>query len=157
MKLHQLIKTTTRSRKRVGRGIGSGKGKTAGRGTKGAKARGKIPLGFIGGTLPLYKKLPFRRGLGNPKVSAKMLPINVSSLAVLKPSSKVDIAILIQSGIVKEKEIRKVGVKIVGKGDLNIPLTVAVPISKSAAAVIEKAGGKVIRQLADHPERSRRI
>lgn len=143
MKLHQLIKTTTRSRKRVGRGIGSGKGKTAGRGTKGAKARGKIPLGFIGGTLPLYKKLPFRRGLGNLKASVKMLPINVSSLEVLKPNSKVDIEILIQSGIVKEKEIRKVGVKIVGKGDLNIPLIIAVPISKSAAAVIAKAGGKI--------------
>lgn len=157
MKLHQLIPTTTRSKKRLGRGIGTGRGKTGGRGTKGAKARGKIPLGFIGGTLPLYKKLPLRRGLGNPKVSVKMLPINVSSLAVLKPNSKVDIEILIQSGIVKEKEIRKVGVKIVGNGDLNIPLTVAVPISKSAAAVIDKAGGKVILQLKDHPERSRRI
>lgn len=143
MKLHQLIKTTTRGRKRVGRGIGSGKGKTAGRGTKGAKARGKIPLGFIGGTLPLYKKLPFRRGLGNPKVSVKMLPINVSSLSIFSSHSKVDIASLIQSGIVKEKEIRKVGVKIVGRGGLDIPLTVSLPTSKSAAAVIEKAGGRI--------------
>lgn len=143
MKLHQLIPTTTRSKKRLGRGIGTGRGKTAGRGTKGAKARGKMPLGFIGGTLPLYKKLPFRRGLGNPRVSAKMLPINVSSLAILKPRSKVDIEILIQSGIVKESKIKKVGVKIVGKGDLNIPLTVLLPISKSAAAVILKAGGKI--------------
>ncbi len=71
MKLHQLSVVSHRSKKRVGRGLGSGKGKTGGRGTKGQKARGKIALGFIGGTLPLYKKLPYRRGLGNAKQTQK--------------------------------------------------------------------------------------
>lgn len=70
MKLNQLIKVKTKNKKRLGRGIGSGKGKTAGRGTKGQKARGKIPAGFVGAT-PLYKKLPLRRGKGNPKLSKK--------------------------------------------------------------------------------------
>ena len=57
--------------KRLGRGIGSGKGKTGGRGSKGQKARGKVPLAFAGSNLPLYKKLPLRKGLGNRKVSGK--------------------------------------------------------------------------------------
>lgn len=69
MKLHQLTKIKTKDKKRLGRGIGSGKGKTAGRGTKGQKARGKIPQTFTGG-LSLYKKLPLRRGYGNPKMSS---------------------------------------------------------------------------------------
>lgn len=70
MKLHELMKVRAKSRKRLGRGLGSGKGKTAGRGTKGQKARGKIPATFVG-SLPLYKKLPLKRGQGNPKPSKK--------------------------------------------------------------------------------------
>ena len=62
MQLHKLFKTTDKKAKRVGRGLGSGKGKTSGRGMKGQKSRENIPAGFIGGTLPLYKKLPYRRG-----------------------------------------------------------------------------------------------
>lgn len=70
MKLHELMKIKTKNRKRLGRGLGSGKGKTVGRGTKGQKARGKMPAGFVG-NLPLYKKLPLRRGKGNPNPSKK--------------------------------------------------------------------------------------
>ena len=69
MKLNELVKLKSRGKKRVGRGLGSKLGKTAGRGTKGQKARGKIPAGFTGAGLPTYKKLPLRRGLGNPSPS----------------------------------------------------------------------------------------
>lgn len=70
MKLNQMVSIKSKPKKRLGRGIGSGKGKTAGRGTKGQKARGKIPIG-LGGGLPLYKKLPLRRGQGNRSPSKK--------------------------------------------------------------------------------------
>ncbi len=68
MKLNELTKVKEISKKRLGRGLGSGKGKTSGRGTKGQKARGKIPAGFIGG-LAFYKKLPLKKGQGNTKQS----------------------------------------------------------------------------------------
>ena len=71
--------------KRLGRGTGSGLGKTAGRGTKGQKARGKIPASFTGAGLPTFKKLPLRRGLGNRIVSIKPKVINLSKLKVLYP------------------------------------------------------------------------
>lgn len=71
MRLNELIKIVSIKNKRLGRGVGSSKGKTAGRGTKGQKARGKIPAGFSGGGLPAFKKLPLRRGLGNPSPSKK--------------------------------------------------------------------------------------
>lgn len=144
MKLHQLPKTTTRSKKRVGRGIGSGRGKTATRGTKGQKARGKVALGFIGGTLPLYKKLPFRRGLGNPKISGKMLPVKVSHLNNFKTGEEVDLSALIGAGLVKEKQAIRWGVKIVGDGEIKVPLKVKLPTTRSAARKIKQAKGEVI-------------
>src|SRR3989344_5360691 len=76
MRLETLPKITTKSAKRVGRGHGSGKGKTSGRGTKGQKARGKLPIThphFEGGSRPLIKRLPIRRGKGNPKISGVKL------------------------------------------------------------------------------------
>lgn len=144
MKLHLLEKTTIRPKKRIGRGIGSGKDKTAGRGYKGQKARGKVSLGFIGGTLPLYKKLPFKRGLGNSKRSIKMIPLPLSRLSVFKTGSVVDIAGLIEHQILPERKAKRFGVKIMGEGEINIPLTVKLPTTKSAIKKIEKAGGKVI-------------
>jgi large subunit ribosomal protein L15 len=143
MKLHQLIRSVAPKKKRVGRGLGSGKGKTAGRGMKGQKARGKIALGFIGGTLPLYKKLPFLRGFGNKKRKAKMLPLPLSKLVKFKPHSVVNLESLVAVGIVSGKTIQKRGVKIVDGGNLKIPLTVGLPASKKAAEKIVKAGGKV--------------
>ena len=144
MELHTLEKATIRPKKRIGRGIGSGKDKSAGRGYKGQKARGKIGLGFIGGTLPLYKKLPFKRGLGNPKRSTKMIPLPLSRLTVFKSGSIVDMAGLIEHKIVLEGKVKRFSVKIMGEGEINIPLTVKLPTTKSAAKKIEKAGGKVI-------------
>jgi large subunit ribosomal protein L15 len=141
--LNNLTASIVRSKKRVGRGLGSGKGKTSGRGTKGQKARGKIPLSFIGGTLPIYKKLPFRRGLGNPKVSSKLLAVSIVSLGKLPAGTDVDINSLVASGIIDKRDAKN-GVKIVGNGELKVKLTVKLPVSQGARGIIERAGGEVI-------------
>lgn len=141
MKLHELLKVNQRPKKRLGRGIGSGKGKTAGRGTKGQKARGKIPATFTGG-LSLYKKLPLKRGKGNPKLSTKRKLINLSKLNVFKNREVVDIVKLLETKIITEREAKR-GVKILGNGELSSILTIKLPVSKSALQKIEKLGGKV--------------
>lgn len=143
MELNNLPKLTLRSKKRLGRGISSGKGKTAGRGTKGQKARGKISSDFSGGGLPLYKKIPFLRGSRNRKVSAESIIVSFASLAKLKKNSVVTIETLVAEKIVKEKDSKKYGVKILDKGELTIPLIVKIPVSKKAAEKIVKAGGKI--------------
>ena len=144
MKLNALLKIKARPAKRLGRGLGSGKGKTGGRGTKGQKARGKIPAGFSGDILPLYKKLPYRRGLGNAKKSPKMIPLSLSKLDFAKANEEIDIQSLVKSGIIKEG-VAKNGVKIMGSGEISKAIIVKLPVTASAAAKIEKAGGKVVR------------
>lgn len=129
-------------KKRIGRGIGSGKGKTAGRGTKGQKARGKIPATFTG-SLSLYRKLPLRRGKGNAPVSQKMKLIKLSQLNVFKAKEIIDIAKLIEAKIISAKEAKK-GVKVLGNGEIKNALTVKLPTSVSVREKIEKQGGKVI-------------
>ncbi|MBI1919161.1 50S ribosomal protein L15 [Candidatus Microgenomates bacterium] len=144
MKLSELPKITTRKKRRVGRGHGSGRVKTAGRGTKGQKARGKIPLAFEGGALPLVKRLPFRRGRGrNKSFKKKPIIINVKALNLLPANSIVDVACLIKHRIIEEEEGKEFGVKILGDGQLQVLLTVKLPVSKGARKKIEKAGGKV--------------
>lgn len=145
MKLDQLTKVTKRSAKRLGRGLGSGKGKTSGRGMKGQKARGNVPVGFIGGTLPLYKKLPYKRGLGNPKRSPKPVVVPVSKLLVFKSGAIVDIDSMMEKGLASKKAL-SCGAKIMGEGEINIALTVKLPATKAAVEKIEKAGGTVIRE-----------
>lgn len=132
MKLHK---------KRLGRGIGSGKGKTGGRGTKGQKARGKIPATFTG-SLSLYKKLPLKRGKGNPKMSRKPKIINLSKLNVFKVKEVVDIEKLLEAKIISQKQAKQ-GVKILGNGKIDKALIIRIPVSDSARKMIEKAGGKV--------------
>lgn len=141
MKLNQLIKVKTKNKKRLGRGIGSGKGKTAGRGTKGQKARGKIPAGFVGG-LPLYKKLPLQRGKGNPKLSKKPKLINLSKLNVFKKGAVLDITKLLEANVILEKDA-KVGIKILGRGEVSRALTIKLAVSKGARKKVEEKGGKV--------------
>ena len=144
MKLHELPKTTQKSLKRVGRGHGSGRGKTSGRGTKGQNVRGKMPLFFEGGALPLRKRLPFLRGNGRNKVFKKHpIAINVKYLNLLPEKSVVDIETLIKAKIVDEKAARAFGVKVLGEGELTIPLTVKLTASAGARAKIEKAGGTI--------------
>ncbi len=141
MKLNQLIKVKTKNKKRLGRGIGSGKGKTAGRGTKGQKARGKIPAGFVGST-PLYKKLPLKRGKGNPKRSQRVKRISLSKLNVFKKGSVIDMTKLLEATVISEKDA-KIEVKILGSGEVNRALRIKLPISDYARKKIEKLGGKV--------------
>lgn len=140
--LNQLPKTNIRRSKRLGRGIGSGKGKTATRGTKGQKARGKIPVGFSGSGLPLYKKLPLRRGFGNTVLGKKFAVLNLSDLAVFKGKEVIDIEKLIASKLVSMKDAKK-GVKILGSGELLSALTIKLPVSERARKKIEEKGGKV--------------
>ncbi len=142
MKLNELVKVKSKSKKRLGRGIGSEKGKTSGRGTKGQKARGKIPVGFTGGGLPTYKKLPLKRGYGNPSSKKKPKIISLSKLNILKNNSIVDLEQLVKAGLLNQKDV-KGGVKILADEGLSVALTVKLPVSKKAKAEIEKKGGKV--------------
>lgn len=142
MELHTLPVTTKSRKKRLGLGHGSGRGKTSGRGTKGQKARGKIPLRFEGGALPLVKRLPFLRGKEkNKPFKLKPYIINVELLSKL-PSGKVDIDTLIKNQLVPQ-EAKKHGVKILGKGNIEKVYNVTILTSKAAADKIIKAGGSV--------------
>ncbi len=144
MSLNELAKIKGRGKKRLGQGHGSGRVKTSGRGTKGRKARGNVPLRFEGGALPLIKRLPYRRGKGRNK-SFKISPlvVNIKNLEGLADKAIVDLESLIKAKIVKESDARQFGVKILGDGEIKKSLTIRVPISKSAAKKIEKAGGNV--------------
>lgn len=148
MNLENLPKMTESSKKRLGQGHGSGRGKTAGRGTKGQKARGKIPLRFEGGALSLIKRMPFHRGKGKNKgrkvFGKKPVIINVKVLNIFKKGDEINLKSLAVSKIIDEKEAQIFGVKILGEGNLNVPLTIELPVSKGALKKIEKAGGKVI-------------
>lgn len=144
MNLENLPKTTEDKKKRLGQGHGSGRGKTAGRGTKGQKARNKIPLDFEGGALPLIKRLPFLRGKGKNKAfRKKRIIVNLKALNILKKDSVVDLETLIKNRIVREEDARNRGVKILGDGEILNPLTIRLPISKRALKKVEKIGGKI--------------
>lgn len=141
--LTNLPNIVTRPKKRLGRGHGSGKVKTSGRGTKGQKARENIKLTFAGSSLQAswLKRLPLMRGKGkNKSFREKPTVVNVKYLNTLKPKTEVTVQALQDAGIV-DKQVTKV--KILGDGQLSIPLIVKLPASKGAAKKIAKAGGKV--------------
>lgn len=143
MKLSSLTKITKTRQKRLGQGHGSGRGKTAGRGTKGQNAKGSRSLSFEGGALTLIKRLPFMKGKGkNKSFKSQPIVVNVRFLNLLKKGTIVDIESLIESKIV-DPDARKYGVKILGDGKLAVSLVVKLPTSKGAARKIEQAGGKV--------------
>ena len=141
MNLHELrpAEGSTSARKRVGRGSGSGIGKTAGYGHKGQKARsGSKKNGFEGGQMPLPRRLP-KRGFTN-RNSKTIVGINVSALEVFENDTVVTVDTLIEQGIVTNP---KDGVKILGNGELTKKLTVqADAFSAGAVAKIEALGGK---------------
>ncbi|MDF7627451.1 50S ribosomal protein L15 [Lactobacillaceae bacterium L1_55_11] len=124
-------------RNRVGRGMSSGNGKTSGRGQKGQKARSKTRLGFEGGQMPLYRRIP-KRGFTN--ISRKEFAIvNVEKLNDFDDGTEVTPTLLVENGLVKNE---KSGIKILGEGKLEKKLTVkANKFSAAAAAAIEQAGG----------------
>ena len=142
MKLHELhpAEGSTASQKRLGRGAGSGLGKTSGKGHKGAKARsggGKRP-GFEGGQMPLYRRVP-KRGFTNI-FGTEYATVNVERLEAFENGATVDAQALLEKKIIR-KELD--GVKILGGGELTKKLTVkAAKFSGSAKEKIEAAGGK---------------
>lgn len=142
MKLNTLAKIKDPGKKRVGRGIGSGLGKTAGRGTKGQKARGKIALGFSGAGLPTYKKLPNRSGYGNRSDPQKPKIIDLSKLNKFNANTVIDTEQLLNLKLVTNKDLKQ-GVKILADGKLSKALTIKLPVSRKAKEEIEKMGGKV--------------
>ncbi|MFH1971396.1 MAG: 50S ribosomal protein L15 [Patescibacteria group bacterium] len=149
----KLPKIKEKSKKRVGRGYGSGRGgHTSGRGQKGQKSRRKIHVLFEGVKVKksLIKKLPFQRGKGKNKPGKKPIIVNLKYLNILPAGSKVDIELLVKQKIVQKEDANKFGVKILGEGELKKKLIICLPISKSAAKKVEKAGGSV--ELKKTPE-----
>ena len=144
MKLHELEKNigATHSKKRVGRGSGSGLGKTSGKGQKGQKARsgGSINPVFEGGQLPLDRRIP-KRGFSNALFKTEYSIINVEDLNVFEDGTVVTPALLKEAGLVK-KELD--GIKVLGEGKLEKKLTVqANKFSKSAIEKINESGSKI--------------
>lgn len=147
MKNIKLPKTVLNKSKRLGRGYGSGKGgHTVGRGTKGQKARTDLPVLFEGLKMKksFIKKLPLLRGKDKFRSGKKPLVVKMRYLNLLPSGSVVDLAFLVKEGIVEKEAAEKFGVKILGDGKLEKKLIIQLPISKSAAKEVVKAGGKVI-------------
>jgi large subunit ribosomal protein L15 len=141
VKLHHLKPApgAHREKVRVGRGKGSGKGKTAGRGTKGLYARNTLPVGFEGGQMPLQRRLPKLGGFTN-RNRVEFTPVNVERLNGFEGGAVVDPAALAARGLVRK---RRAPVKILGRGELQVGLTVrAHAFSSSAREKIERAGGQ---------------
>lgn len=143
MEIHQLKppKGSIKKRKRVGRGPGSGHGKTSCRGHKGANARsgGGVLPGFEGGQMPLKRRLP-KRGFRN-LFKKRLAIVNIKDLARFEKGSVVTVETLIHSGLVKGSYV---GIKLLAEGTINYPLTLTVHSYSSAAKEkIEAAGGKV--------------
>ena len=144
MKLHELERNrgAKHERRRVGRGMGSGLGKTSGRGEKGQKARSgvSIPATFEGGQLPLYRRLP-KRGFSNSDFKIRYATINVSDLNRFEDGTVVTPELLKEVGLLKNQLD---GVKVLGDGELEKKLTIkAHKFSNSATLKIEKSGSKI--------------
>ena len=143
MKLHELRPSegAFKTSKRLGRGVGSGTGKTSGKGHKGQNARsgGGVRPGFEGGQLPLFRRLP-KRGFSNYEFKTRYATVNVEDLEVFEENTVVTIDLLKEKGLIK-KELD--GLKILGNGNLTKKLTVrAHKFSSIAKEKIEAAGGK---------------
>lgn len=147
MKLNELRDNegATKNRIRVGRGIGSGKGKTCGRGQKGQKSRSGVAVnGFEGGQMPIYRRLP-KRGFKNP-FAKEFAVVNLDTIQKAVDAGKlnaaaIDIAALMNAGVIS-KELD--GVRLLARGAITSSVTISVnSASKAAVAAVEKAGGKV--------------
>ena len=148
MNLNQISDNTgaTKNRKRIGRGIGSGTGKTAGRGVKGQKSRSGVSLlGFEGGQMPLYRRLP-KRGFTN--IFAKSFAVfNLGDLQKAVDNKKLDIKKVVNEAALREAGMLKGnydGVRILARGEVSAKLNIeAAGASKAAVAAVEKAGGAI--------------
>ena len=148
MKLNQLSDNdgSRKNRKRVGRGIGSGTGKTSGAGHKGQKSRSGVAIkGFEGGQMPLYRRLP-KRGFHNP-FSKRFVPVNLGRLQQAIDAGRLDAGKTIDAGALREAGIVKNardGIRLLAKGELKSKVTIAVAgASKAAQEAVEKVGGSL--------------
>ena len=154
MKLNELRDTpgATKRRMRVGRGIGSGKGKTAGRGVKGQKSRTGVSInGFEGGQMAIYRRLP-KRGFTNAPFRKTYVPLNLDRLQAAVDAGKlsegqtITAAVLVEAGVVRRA---KDGVRLLGVGELKAKLTLELAgASKTAVDAVEKAGGSITLLVA---------
>ena len=143
MKLHELspAQRSRKARKRIGRGVGSGKGKTAGRGTKGQNSRsgGGVRPGYEGGQMPIHRRLP-KRGFKNI-FRKKIAAINIKDLKKFESGGLVDQTELVRIGLVKGKID---GIKLLGNGEIDRHLKIKVnQVSNNARQKIEAAGGSI--------------
>ncbi len=147
--MDKLPKITIEKKKRLGRGYGSGKGgHTVGRGSKGQKSRSKVPIIFEGTKIKksLLKRIPLQRGKGKLKPTGKgPLVINIKYLNVFKKDELVDLKSLVKKGMVDKNLAKELGIKILGDGELEVALKIALPCSKAALKKIEKAGGEMVK------------
>jgi large subunit ribosomal protein L15 len=149
MKLHEIADNpgARKKRHRLGRGIGSGTGKTSGRGGKGQTARSGVRIkGFEGGQMPLHRRLP-KRGFRNTSFAKKLNEVNLDRIQAaidagkLDAGATVDSAALVKAGVLRRA---KEGVRLLGMGEIKAKVTFSVwGASKSAVAAVEKAGGSV--------------
>lgn len=127
-----------KERKRIGRGLGTGQGKTAGKGAKGQKARNHVRPGFEGGQTPLHRRLPHMRGFNNPLTKVYAI-VNLEQLERFEAGTVIDPDMLMAAGIIKKPED---GIKVLGDGEITKTLTVkAHKFSKTAEEKIRAAGG----------------
>src|SRR6516165_3866534 len=157
MRLHQLAdrKEARKRRLRIGRGIGSGMGKTGGRGGKGQTARAGARIkGFEGGQMPIHRRLP-KRGFRNTSFARKLNEVNLGKIQAAIESGKLDAAGTIDAeALVKAGVLRRAkdGIRLLGSGELNSKVPFSVwGASKSAVAAVERAGGS-ITILAPRPQ-----
>ena len=150
MKLNDLRDNdgARKARTRVGRGIGSGKGKTAGRGHKGQKSRSGVSIkGFEGGQMPLYRRLP-KRGFNNARFAKTYAVVNIGGLQQAIDAKRLDVKGTIGTDALREAGLvsrTHDGISLLAKGALTTKLTIEVArASKAAVAAVEKAGGQVI-------------
>lgn len=142
--LSNLPKLVERSKKRLGRGAGSGKGAKSGRGiTRHQKAREDIPLGFEGGQGRMVKRFPLLRGKGrNKSLSPKTFVIGIDSLESFEDGAVVNVKTLLEKNIIRKNDIAK-PIKILANGTLKKKLVIELPVSASVRKMIESAGGQV--------------
>ncbi len=146
MKMENLkgAEGATTKKVRVGRGIGSGIGKTSGKGHKGQNARsgGGVKAGFEGGNIPLIRKIPIR-GFNNYNYTKVYSTVNVGDLEIFEPNTEITEELLYETRVIGKKQ--PYGLKVLGDGEITKPLTIkAKKATKSAIEKVEKAGGKIV-------------
>jgi len=143
--LNQLPPVKSKSKRRLGRGYGSQKGgHTSSRGQKGQKSRNKLPIWFEGGQLPLIRRTPFIKGKSRfNSLKPKPVTITLDELNMFKTNSTVDLKSISTTLKLSSQQLLNQGAKILASGQIKKALIVKVPVSKTAAKAIQKAGGRV--------------